>query len=161
MSITAVWDTAESIMAAVVDIFADNSVTLPARQYIHIGEISYDCATLAVQLGPLRAGGADSPQIATVRPSTVLRRSAEFLVVLVRECFPVGTMRRPPAASTIHAVVEDLAIDGWLLFEQMQIRAARKEILPSCKHVVLGPCIPVTPQGQIAGWKMTVAIELS
>lgn len=161
MTISAVWDTAQDILAAIIDIFADNSVTLPTRQYIHLGDISYDCSTLAVQIGPLRAGGADTPQIATVRPATPLRRTAEYLVVLVRECFPVGTMRSPATAAAINATVEDLSEDGWLLFEQMQIRAARKEILASCKHLVIGPCIPITPQGTIAGWKMTVAVELT
>lgn len=112
-------DAVHAMMRVILDsinqVFQDEDVTLPDRQFTSVGAVPHDCEQLYISfvqmyLGPVgaeadEAQNCDSP------------RTAVMQIQLVR-CIPRPTQRgAPPAAEVLDESTQQLTADAWLLMD--------------------------------------------
>lgn len=97
--------------------------------------------------------------------------AADLTVELVRACWPVveGTRASGPLvpdASQISDATRTLTADAGALWASVTPLAINGRLFPSvagiaCKDVLVGPLVPLAPQGQLAGWRWTFTVKLA
>lgn len=152
----AVFDIADDLLAAVAAGFAAVPIALPSRQYVHSGQVAFDCEQLVVSVDGLDhslAGG--DPQVSKCAPP----RSINLHVWLIR-CVPThGTDdREPPSESQLTVSAETLLTDLWVLaYVIWNNRASWAE---RCASILLGPTVVVGPEGRFGGSHASLTVDL-
>lgn len=147
----AVADLLNRLLQAIVDIFADNDVSLPDRQYIHCGAVAQDCEQVTVQLMQVFLGSPGTPPGSPVRCDSA--RSAVIRINILRKAPALGTRGQIPTADDLSAAATQYARDMWLLFD---VPARVNDLNGS----VIADADPIEPAGGFSGsgLNLTVAI---
>lgn len=155
-------------MASSIDVLAAELITVgaaaltdpPARAFVSHGEPVWECALLAAFLRRMRAkltGSGDQCMLVWV---------ADFQVVLLRDV--CGNLPDPDtgAAPTADAMNTENLV--WAAEGETLARAySRSWALGTwpegmaCSTVSFGALEPFNPQGGLAGWRLTLSIELT
>lgn len=88
------------------------------------------------------------------------------LSVFAGRCIHVGSSSsggyRPPKPSELTADAEKVMEDGWALWEGVHYAIREADLFGGlCKDVKFAGITPITPQGALAGWILTVQFELA
>jgi hypothetical protein len=155
----------EATLAAVVAGFAAAGRTLPDRRYVTGGQVDLvarDCPQLTVTLTAVNPAPAGLAPAGTLTPRAVhgarLVRSAEIVIELV-ECYPtVADDGEPPAAAALNAAGLDQA-DQVAALSDAIVTAFTTGLLT---HVgaLLGPVVPLGPEGGIVAARATLTVDL-
>lgn len=155
MPASALYDAAAAVLATA----AAALTTSPARAYVAVGAVAFDCDQLTVAAGPLEAlrpGDRTLPQrvgpgadVATVRIERV-------------RCVPVPDgMGAPPAASVIDAQARALYEDGYAIWRALAAAMSDPAWLGgSCRPAGLDRMEPVDPQGGVWGWSIVMRVVI-
>lgn len=160
-------DHADTLLAAVVDIFADAITTfptyitaLPTRRYVCWGQPSDDnCPYVAVSIHGMGATSPDGRNLTLARASSVGIFSITYNIHIIRDCFPTLDGRNFPPTTAIEDRSEIAAIDMWTLYPELFVRQAGGQLLPGCQEVFIGRCVEQGPRGQFYGITCPVVTE--
>lgn len=158
------YNLANDILTAVKTVFTDHAVALPARQYIAPTDVVFDfagsdCAgQVAVQLNQIFRGKPGVPITVGLKeqcgqPSTIL-----FYVYVVRCAPTVKENLSAPTVDELDATAEETYTDAHVLTEHFPEELM--DNLTGCTDVAFGPLETADPDGAMAGWRLTVQVEL-
>lgn len=149
---------AEDLLASVVAQFGDESIELPARQYVANGEVAHDCDQLTVAPVSGFIGNPEEEDPQVVRCASTL--SFDLEVRLLR-CVPVpDNAGNPPNADAIQASAQEILTDAYVMSRGL-IRAVNADAFgESCHSVRIGLLEPVGPDGGFGGWRAVVTALL-
>lgn len=153
--VTTIFDAAVVIKNTVIDIYADNSVSLPARRLVAEGAVAWDCEQLAIEF---RRNFRGIPGIEDLSPDNCAGvRAAEFHVWVIRCASPMKEDGSPPSVTAMETVAEAMMTDAWLLPWGLQDRIGSGEIPTlACEEVIVGPLVPQGPEGGYVGVDLTL-----
>lgn len=150
---------ATEILTAIVDQFADASIDLPARQYVHVGAIAHDCEQLVVTSRQIARGHPtrDLPDIVRNQCDTrVLHLEASLI-----RCVPTQSdSGAPPGADALDGSADLLLRDGWTLTHGLELAKYDGEMGGVCRKLSVGTATAVGPDGGFAGWTVPLQIEI-
>lgn len=152
---------ASALLQSVIDVFAAASVTLPDRQYTHVGQVADDnCEQLVVSANRIERGAPGIAETVPVRSGRPAQQRGEFQVRLTR-CAP-GSDRagQPPDAAALSAKADEVMIDGWVLWDGLVNAHLAGNLVGECQIITVGPMLPIGPLGQQTGWVLPVVLEL-
>lgn len=153
-----VYDVAQSILDTLVVAFDDAGVLLPDRQYVHVGEVAYDCEQLVVTFTDMNKGLAAAPETTVVRWAhpTI----AGYEIHLVR-CVPGIDEDGVPTVSELEAAALQTGIDSWLVGTTLPLAVKAKTFPPTpCQLVALGELVVNGPLGNMVGVSLPVDVGL-
>lgn len=154
------------LLNAVNNHFATKNVELPERQYVHYGEVAWDCPSLVASMvgfsTPHNQLGVSEQFPNIVLPGVPFTRHVSFEVwLLLSICAIPGEDGDFPTEEQLDTDGEMMLINGWLLYEALLVGAAAGSVLEGgCQSIDIGECVPVGPDGAMAGWQSTVSIVL-
>lgn len=152
--------TAAEILDAVVDLYADESIPLPARQLVTEGELAWDCDLVGVELRRVYRGqpGFEDPSPI----SCAGLRTAEFHVWIVRCAAPMHKDGSPPTVAAIQTVAEEVMTDAWLLPTGLvtAINDPDHPLSLPCASTVVGPLNIQGPEGGFVGVDLLIQWQL-
>lgn len=164
--VTNLGDFADTLLAAVVTVFGQDDVDLPARQIITIGQPVADCEQLSVAFMGIITGIPGAGE-STLPVTLASPRAAQFDVTIFRQIAVAGGGRGATAALQLipPAALRDDALkimqDAYVLHRGM-MRARRTGLLRDYSmKVQLGTAVPVQPEGGISGTSMPILVEVS
>jgi len=145
---------ARAVLDSLVSWFAAEGIDLPARQYVHAGEIAIDCEQLVVTLSQIRAGlpgQEDSGRVLCTYTRYVVLEIALF------RCVPVGAT---PAAAALEASAEQILADGQAIVEGLLRGWKDGDFSETCDTMRIAPLTPYGPEGGYGGSVVQVELEL-
>lgn len=166
MANTHIYDLGNELLNAVNTQFAAAGVELPDRQYVHHGEVAWDCEQLvAAVVGfgvPHERLGATSGFTEVVFPGVPFTNAVDITISLIRTvCGIPDDSEVLPSPDVLDGDAQKLLTDGWLLFNGLNQAASAGSLLGGgCQNVAIGTCLPQGPEGGFAGWVCTVSITL-
>lgn len=104
----------DGVLEAVLSVFEQAGVTLPARSYIAVGQPPHDCEQVTVSFQQLYLGPPGDEATAPQRCEAP--RTAVLLVEIVR-CTPQSGRTAGPSVESLSAYGGERAIDAYLLLE--------------------------------------------
>lgn len=156
---------ATQILAAYVNELTLLGVKVPSRQLVAIGQIPvWDGAQLTVNLLGIDQGQPGRPFGGTYQPPSASVVAARFSVSLIRE-IPVvkGGPRaaRVPDAATMTTFGAQIIQDAAALVQASIAIHQAASITSQGQGFEVGPCVPVVPDGGLAGSVITINVSLS
>jgi hypothetical protein len=158
--VTNLYDLATGLLTAAAAGFTADGVSVPARQYVSVGEcdsliVSYDFVFMGVTGAGENTGPANSAST----------RSTQLTVWLFRCGFPSptgqGNSLRPPTPAAYNTYAEQVLTDAYVLHRGV-FRAVRASSFEDVlNRVVVGRAEPIQPQGGLSGTKLTVVAALT
>lgn len=137
------YSTASSILDAAVAALGTGDNAAPERRYVTIGEVSWDCDQLTVNVGTFGFSQQGVQRVPRVTMTLALLRCAETVKDSNRGAVKI------PSAEQLDAEGERFATDADLLL--VGIDTADFD-LPDCTAVTVGSLSPLGPNGGLAGW---------
>lgn len=152
-----IFQTASDILDCIVEGFAEANVDLPARQYVHQGEVALDCEQLVVTFsGLVHTLPLGGEEVTNCPPP----RSAVFDVWLTR-CVPgLKDGGKDPTAAELTDSAEALQTDAWVLANLLFTTHQAGCWGDTCGGVLLGPVLPYGPEGGHGGSHATLTVNL-
>lgn len=146
------------LLDVIVDHAADLGLDLPARRFVHAGELSWDGEELSVALVQVYPGRPGQFTPGPVEDATVM--VGEYRVSLVR-CVPgPQPSGRPPTGSTLDRAGLGVMGDAGALV-RVVLAAVMDETLASWRDKVLvGPLVVDGPGGGLVACSLVVAAQL-
>lgn len=146
-----------AILAEVVDVWAEQSVPLPALQYVAEGpfsSVSFDCEQVVVAVDGLNRGAPGAPQGAyQKRP---MEWSVNVSIAVLRLCMAMSEDESPPLAEDHHAAAAETMGDLDILWRN----AKRLLTASGCTHHSVSSAELVEVQGSIGGARLTASLDL-
>lgn len=145
-----IYDTAADLLDSVVtrmtDVYDDYepAVELPDRQYVHAGEVAFDCEQVVVSgMNLTHAFPGEAGAILVCSPP----RHVQLDVWIVR-CVPtLSGNGDPPTAAALDASAQIVLKDLWVLAYVLWDGYKAKDWGGDCAAVLLGPVGIVGPEG--------------
>lgn len=147
-----------TMTAMLVDLAADTTFAIPARQYVTAGEVAFDCEELVVHGVEITTGiGGIGAQ----------NRTREDVIWFVH--FGVTVVRCVPAPEDVEIQISAAVLDasGRMVLGDAGalLRAAtsawqRGALLPMCSDLVLGPIAWGTPNGMLIGTTLSIQAQM-
>lgn len=166
---TTVSDIAEFMLAEIVERLEDiDNFDMPARQYIHAGQVAYDfggededCTSLLVVTWTRSYTGNPGDEFGDVPLKCELPRSAQFEVHLIR-CVPtLDHDGNPPTAEMLTDAAIQILNDHRALSNAIYKAYKAGELVPvACGAVGLGEAIPYGPEGEAGGVIQALTVGL-
>lgn len=130
-------DLADAMLAAVVDRYAASGVPLPDRQYVHAGEVAYDCEQLVVSLEVIYPGLPGAEDVtAPPRSVGIFAATARLGVHLVR-CVPKPSNQgKAPSADALQTAGRALLIDSREVLKSLTIAKGEGVFTPLCQTFI-------------------------
>lgn len=137
-----------------------------ARALVSIGEPAFDCCPQLSVHWPLVDKDTGSPNAAPFDRMHRLRGGSLNLVTVALtsiRCVP-GPREdgQPPSAALLSASAAEVFADGWAMWNVLQ-RDLKDGLLWEgfpCREITLGPMLPIAPQGNCAGIRLTLSTSL-
>lgn len=128
----------------------------PERRYVSNGEVSIDCALVAVELLRVYVGLPGAEQV-TANVCKGNPHSADYRLWVTR-CVPAEGV---PSAAEIDASAREILTDGWRL-RRAVITALNidENIVSSCDNARVGPLLLYGPSGGYGGVNMMVTVQV-
>lgn len=141
---TTVYDIASDLLTSVASRLEDAGLIVPARRYVHAGEIAWDCEQLVVSGGLLsHAFPGEAAKVEFCSPP----RHVRFEVSLAR-CVPSLTDDGgPPPVDDLDAAASSTLADLWSLSYVLWAGYRAGEWASPCHTLLLGPVAVVGPDG--------------
>lgn len=134
--------------------------SVPARRYVHAGEVAYDCEQLVVAFERAAPGMVGVDQVSPRPVGAVYGRMATLAVHLVR-CVPTMTDRgQAPATADLTAVATQQFTDALALPMAMRAGLAASEWGSLCDSVLWAETVPNGPLGGYSGIIMRVNLQV-
>lgn len=157
-----IFDIATDLLASVVDrmedVFDDYTpaIVLPARRYVHAGDVAFDCEQVVVAAQDLTHSFPDAAaEILVCSPP----RHTAFEVWIVR-CVPtLKDNGDPPTTTDLDAAAYQTLVDQWTL--AYVLWANRSDWSGVCASLLFGPVEIVGPEGGFTAVKATVFMLLT
>lgn len=155
---TIVHDMAVDLLEVVGDALEAKGVTLPERQYVHVGEVADDCEQLVVSVPRLYVG------LPSAQDLTGIRCSSSITVELhprLTVCVPTVEGDPPtfPSAEELNQAGMVLGVAGWAMLQGV-VAAVKGDLWTSCQEVVVGDLLAHGPAGGYSGWDLTVRVMI-
>lgn len=146
---TLLYDTAADVLDSVATRLAAQGITVPTRQYVHAGEVAFDCCdqlvVTVVQLDHAMPG--EQATILQCAPP----RHANIDVWLTR-CVPVSKDNGdPPTAAELEASAAEVLTDMWSLAYVLWEGYQAHDWGGTCSSVILNAIEAVGPEGGCGG----------
>lgn len=146
------YDTATDLLDSVVtrmeDVYDDYTpaIELPARQYVHAGEVAFDCEQVVVSVPEQGLTHAFPGEAAAILVCSPPRHVA--LTVTVVRCVPVMSDNGdPPTPEALDAAARTTLTDLWTLAYVLWAGYDAGDWGGTCASVLLGPVEVVGPEG--------------
>lgn len=144
-------DLADAMLAAVVARYTMNGLTLPPRQYTHVGEVAYDCEEVVATLESIYPGLPGEEAITAPPRGGAFVATARMALVLVR-CVPAVSDRgKAPTAAQLNAAGQAALIDAREVLKALTGAASAGDFTPYCTSVSYFGTEFVGPQGAFLG----------
>lgn len=148
-------DAAQALLDSFTTGLEAQGIAVPSIRYVAPGSnIAFDGAQLVVGLGQLDqgpAGGSNMPL-----PPHLTQHRVEFTVLLLRAVATI-TDRGMPSADEIAADGATMLTDAAALFAVGESLKNNYALVPPTAAIVIGPLIPLGPEGGLAGSRLTIA----
>lgn len=161
-----VYDTAADILDCVVagmeDVYDEYTpaIELPARQYVHAGDVAWDCPQVVVtvpEAGLTHAFPGEAASILVCSPP----RHVAFEVWIVR-CVPsLKDNGDPPTPEELDAAARTTLTDLWTLAYVLWSKYSDGCWGSTCASVLFGPVEIVGPEGTHTAVKATVFLLIT
>ena len=149
---------AQTLLDVTVARFTAAGLDVPERQYIHAGEVAFDCPQLVVSFNRVYHG-LPAAEVSGEVPCAVFR-TAEFQITLNR-CVPIfEDDGDPPDPSDLTAAGIEGMVDAWVL-QQSLIEAYREgELQEICFNLAVGSVVAIGPEGGVGGVTCLVSMQV-
>lgn len=154
---------ADDLLAAVVDVLTpgnapDDRTEPPERRFVAHGTFAHDCELVAVRVDGIELRPVDGSSTGCVQIPRVT-----FGVTVLR-CYP-DDVEPPPSAVALTEASRVLNVDAWHLVTGLVARLAAETLFTAvnvdCDAVTISPGLtPVGPEAGIAGWRLTVGVDV-
>lgn len=159
---TNLYDLAQSLLSAVAAQFALDVVAPPARQYVTVDPPTADCDALVIAYSRLYmgvAGSAENMQSAN-RAQT---RLADLAVYVMRCGVPTATgtgtaALQAPSVAKYDAYGQTVLTDAYVLHRGVWRARMGGTFGDYLTGLVIGPAVPMPPEGGISGVRMLVTV---
>ena len=169
-TVASVHEIAEELLTAAEEIIATTVGGPVGLAYISPGlpSLDYQCDQIAVWNALL--GEEQTNPLSPIAQIGMKRRlgwvNLVTLSTLVARCIRVGTTTRsgytPPSQEILTADGEKVMEDGWALWNGISTAFIEDGLFDgTCKELKFVSMTPLVPQGGMAGWVLTLAIELA
>lgn len=161
---------AQDLLDAAYAILSGTVGGAPKMQYLSPGlpALDYQCDQVAVwaaAIGDEQAGAVSPP------PQVGQRRRLAWTNLCVlscqaTRCISTGTSTKtgwtPPKEAVLTSDAEKVMEDGWALWNGISTAILDEALFGgTCKDIKFVSMLPLTPQGGVAGWVLTVSFELA
>lgn len=163
-----IFQTCERALARVVDVFRQAGVELPERQYVAIGQVSYDVTDqLVLEFTKLAPAPRTQDPWGGLGPATMLE--ATLTIHLIRRAPSVDDAQNLPSPAELTDAAKVMLRDMWTLLHGLQVgRAAGSdgETLPGdlpgapYRSLTISDMTPYGPTGGAGGIVATLITEL-
>lgn len=154
-----VYDHAADLLASVVDRMGDvyddytPPIVLPERQYVHAGEVAWDCEQVVVTVVDLRHAFPGE----TAKPLVCSPPRHIHMEVWIVRCVPtLDDNGNPPSPAALDAAAHTELQDLWTLAYVLWKGYSDADWGGTCASVLLGPVDTVGPLGAYAAVKADV-----
>lgn len=133
----------------------------PDRTFIANGQPAFDCDMLAVSSNPIRqAPNPPLEQGAGTRHQQFFWKNLAGWTVWIIRCGPTAEII--PTEAEMTAISEQTYADAWALWNYLSNRAADRSdpLFSICGGVYFDTIAPITPQGGMYGWQLTIRAEV-
>ena len=153
---------ASDILTALVAELVADGISVPARRYVHAGEVAWDCEQFVVSLKAMRPTMPGGAEVLPTGPGgCVVLRSAVFEVSLIR-CAPVpfedGTPPNLAALNTWGLGRNDDALSLMRGVARAHNAGSFGEV---CSQVRIEEVNSLGPDGGFGGVAVTIAVQLT
>jgi hypothetical protein len=139
----------------------------PERRFVSVGRPFVDCpeqlavGIIAPGAREERTGAFASPM--AIEAACLSVAVVDFVVVLSR-CAPAPKSDGgPPSSAQINAWAQGLYAQGWTLWNGLRNRRLSDVLYPAREDhrtAVVGPLVPLNPEGGAGGWEIVVSVEI-
>lgn len=153
-------DLLDSVVARVEDVFDDYTpaIVLPARRYVHAGDVAFDCEQVVVTVPEAGLTHAFPGEAAAILVCSPPRHVA--LEVWVVRCVPtLKDNGDPPSTVELDAAAYLTLVDMWSL--AYVLWAFRDDWSGPCASLLFGPVEIIGPEGAFSAVKATVFMLLT
>jgi hypothetical protein len=128
---------------------------VPDRAFVAPNLVADDCEQLVTYVGGIaeKPGSTDTHNQSWINQVTLVGR-------IVRCCFPMGTMDRPPTAAEWAAVSEQTDADAWVLWNHLHNLIRAGSLFSTCPKQSWDSMRPIPVSGACGGWIVQVRAEL-
>lgn len=154
---TAIATLADDLLTEFAAAAADNGITLPARRYVHVGQVAFDCEQVVVSASQITRGRPPAAAGDIVRISDTL--VVELNLWIVRKVPGLSfDGEQLPSVAELQAAGETLAADGWLMTVGMMARY--RKLAGRCTSLTVTDTLSAGPEGGYGGWQTVLQVGL-
>lgn len=128
----------------------------PERRGVVLSAPALDCEMLIAHIGGLEARASVGEESAPLSDFESLTTLATILVTYLGDCTPVvdGIGGAIPDIAALEAVAASIGGGAWAVWN------ALADLDFGCRARRLGPALPINEQGGLAGWQITLVVEV-
>lgn len=133
----------------------------PDRAFVSGGTPALDCCDqLTVSPAPIREAPTQPLEMGSgTRHQQGFRKNYVGFNITITRCLEWGSDQLPPPSAQ-EAVAEQVAADGWALWNYLWNMARSGDIFSLCGGVYFDSLAPLTPSGLCYGWVLSLRAEL-
>jgi len=155
---THIWDRASLLLDTVVDRYATEGISLPARRYVSDGpEVAHDCEEVVVAFQRVYRG---TPAIEGDAALTPMRcggwRTGIFDIHIIRCTSAPKDDGSAPHTETIEGFADNILIDAWFLPEALTAASFDGTLAGECEEIFIPQAVMVPAAGGFGGVVVTM-----